>query len=299
MARVALASFTGLPDTWGWGEREVARLLTERGIETELTSWDGEDADFETPELVVVRTTWNYTRQRERFCEWADGIGGRLRNSPELIRWNSDKTYLGELAEAGVPVCPTAFVGPGDELPRLEGEVAVKPSVSAGGRDTGRFSPSAHDAALELIESIVGSGRTAMVQPYLGSVDELGETAIVHFSGEPVNVLRKRAVLRPDEVAPVTDDAVGAASVMSDEDLVTLGEAAEDERALAGRVVAEVSRRFEGAPLICRVDMVRGESGEPLLLELEAVEPNLYMELRPELTALLADRIEAELGGAA
>ncbi|UJA20052.1 hypothetical protein HJD18_07345 [Thermoleophilia bacterium SCSIO 60948] len=295
MARVALASFKGLPDTWGWGEREVARILTERGIETELIPWDSGEADFETPELVVVRTTWNYVRHRDRFCAWADAIGDRLRNAPELIRWNSDKTYLGELGDAGVPVCPTTFVGPGEAPPRLEGEVAVKPTVSAGGRDTGRFSPAVHEAAHALIGEITASGRTAMVQPYLSSVDELGETAIVHFGGEPVNVLRKRAVLSPDEVAPVTEDEVGAATVMSDESLVGLGEAADDERELARRVVAEVARRFDGAPLICRVDMVRDPSGDPLLLELEAVEPNLYLELRPELAERLADAIEAEL----
>ena len=78
----------------------------------------------------------------------------------------------------------------------------VKPSVSAGARDTGRFGPALHDEARALIATIHESGRTAMVQPFLASVDEHGETALVFIDGEFSHSLRKRSVLQPDEVAP-------------------------------------------------------------------------------------------------
>ena len=112
----------------------------------------------------------------------------------------------------------------------------MKPAISAGGRDTGRFGTGEAARAIELLEEIRASGRTAMVQPYLSAVDDAGETAVVLVDGEISHELRKGAVLRPDEVAPVRDDALGAAEVMYDLDLVRVSVADDDERALARRV---------------------------------------------------------------
>jgi hypothetical protein len=124
-------------------------------------------------------------------------------NDPALLVWNCDKHYLADLASAGIPTVPTSFVSPGEPLRPLVGEVVVKPTVSAGARDTGRFGPNAYPGARALIARVHASGRTAMVQPYLASVERVGETAVVIVDGRVSHVLRKRAVLRPDEVAPV------------------------------------------------------------------------------------------------
>ena len=165
---------------------------------------------------MVIRSTWDYARRRDEFLRWCESVGERLHNRAALVRWNTDKRYLGDLADAGVPVVETRYVEPGEPMPELEGEIVVKPNVSAGGRDTGRFGPAAHDEARELIAAIQASGRTAMVQPYQPTVDAVGETAVLCIDGEPAHALRKRAVLRPDEVAPVRDDGVGAAEIMYD-----------------------------------------------------------------------------------
>jgi hypothetical protein len=220
----------------------------------------------------------DYTRRRDAFLAWVDRVGDRLENPPALVRWNSDKRYLGDLRGGGLPVVETTYVEPGEAPPPIGGEVVIKPTISAGGRDTGRFGPAVGDAALALIERIGADGRTAMVQPFLDRVETEGETAVVVVSGEVSHVLRKRAVLGADEVAPVRDDAVGAAEVMYDPELVVAGTAEADELELASQVVDEVGRRFGEIPLYARVDMLRDSSGAPLLLELEAVEPNLYLE---------------------
>ncbi len=188
---------------------------------------------------------------------------------------------MGDLEGAGLPVVHTEYLAPGEPAPALDGEVVVKPTISAGAKDSGRFSERTHDDAHALIERIHRSGRMVMVQPYQASVDSAGETAIVCLDGEPSHVLRKAAVLRPDEVAPVRDDGVGAAEVMYDPELVVAGKATEAEFALAREVIDHVSSRFEYVPLYARVDMVAGADGSPVLMELEAVEPNLYLEQVP------------------
>ena len=165
-------------------------------------------------------------------------------------------------------------------MPTLDGEVVVKPNVSAGARNTGRFGVALAEEARALVERIHASGRTALVQPYQRSVDSHGETALVFIAGELSHELHKRPVLAPDEVAPVIEGPLAVARAMLDENLVVARAAADDERTLARAIIAEVSERF-GVPLYARVDMVREDGGRPVLLELELIEPRLYFEQAP------------------
>ena len=288
--RVAIASFAGMPPEFT-DDRRLAAALAERGVRASIMPWDAPAVDWGAYSAVVIRSTWDYARRRDEFVRWCDAVGPALHNSAPLVRWNSDKRYLSDLAGAGLPIVATDFIGPGDALPRLTGEVVVKPNVSAGGRDSGRFGPGAHGLALDLIERIGADGRTAMLQPFQPTVDTVGETAVLCIDGEPAHVLRKRAVLRPDEVAPVRKDAIGAAEVMYDPGLVTPGVADEDELDLAREVIVELTRRFDYLALYARVDMVRDAAGSPVVLELEAIEPNFYLDQVPETTATVADAI--------
>ena len=274
--RIAIATFAGMPPEFA-DDEHLAEALRRHGADPEHVAWDVPGADWARFDAVVIRSTWDYAFRRDEFVAWADKVGERLHNSPEVVRWNSDKRYLADLADAGIPVVETVYIEPDDSPPVLDGELVVKPSVSGGARDTGRFSSTAHTAALDLIRSIQASGRTAMIQPYVESVDSVGETAIVCLDGEPEYFLRKRAVLRPDEVAPLRADALGAAEAMYDPELVLPGEATGDEVGLAREILAYVTRRFGYTPLYARVDLIEGPEGAPVLIELEAIEPNLYL----------------------
>jgi hypothetical protein len=292
--RVALATFASMPPELTDDER-LADALRRLGADAECLSWDDPEAAWGSYDAVVIRSTWDYSLRHREFISWADSVGSRLHNSAEVVRWNTDKRYLGELESAGLPVVHTEYVAPGEAMPRLEGEVVVKPTISAGARDSGRFSERTHDDARALIERVHASGRTVMVQPYLASVDVSGETAIVCLDGEPSHVLRKAAVLRPDEVAPIRDDADGAAEAMYDPELVVAGAAREPEFALARAVIGHVAERFGYLPLYARVDMVAGPDGAPVLLELEAVEPYLYLDQAPGSVDRVADAIAARV----
>ena len=273
----------------------VVEALARRGIDAGFVAWHEEGVEWERFELVVVRSTWDYTRRLGGFMEWVERVGGRMRNRPEVVRWNADKRYLAELGDAGLPVVPTRFVEPGGAAPQFDGEVVVKPAVSAGARQTGRFGPAAHGEARALLGRLGAAGRVAMVQPYLAGVDERGETALVYVRGEFAHALRKRAVLRPDEVAPLRDDALGSAEAMYDPELVRGGSASDAERAVGAAVVEFVAERFGEAPLYARVDLVPGPDGEPVLMELELVEPCLYLHEAPATAERLAEAIAAEV----
>jgi hypothetical protein len=280
--RIAFATCPAWPEGFP-DDREAAALA---GAEFRL--WEDPAVDWEAYDRVVLRSVWNYTRRIDDFLAWCERVGAeRLRNTPELVAFNADKRYLGEL---GVPIVPTAFVGPDGPPPDFDGEVVVKPNVSAGARDTGRYPAERHDEALALVEAIRASGRIALVQPYLPGIDEQGETAIVYLGGEVSHVLRKRPILRAAGVAPLGDDPEGPAAVMLDDDLVLAGEATDAELALAGDVHERITERF-GVPLYARVDIVPGPGGEPVLIELEALDPCLYLDQAPGAAARLAAAI--------
>jgi hypothetical protein len=280
MPSVALATCAALPDGWE-DDRRPAGELRRLGVEVTFEVWDDAEVDWGRFDRVVLRSTWDYTRDRDAFVDWTRSLDRRLDNPPGLVAWNSDKCYLADLQAAGVATVPTSFVAPSDPAPQLGGEIVVKPAISAGARDTGRFSPATHADAHRLLDRLRAQDRVAMVQPYMNSVDERGETAIVFIDGSESHVLRKSVVLDPDQEAPLSDHELRAAAAMFREELVGAGDATEAERELATAVLEQLRERFGGVPLYARVDMLADAGGAPVLLELEAVEPSLYFEQAP------------------
>lgn len=274
--RIAFVTCAALPDGAD-DDHEVAAL-----IDADYRVWDDPGVDWTAYDRVVIRSAWDYSARRKEFVAWAHAVGAdRLVNTPGLVELNSDKTYLADLAALGVPIVPTIFVRPGDPLPELDGEVVVKPTVSAGAVATGRFAPELHDQARDLVRELQAAGRTAMVQPYLAGVDTRGETALVFLGGELSHVLHKKPVLRTAGLAPLADiDGHAVAAAMFDPDLVTPGSADEAQVALARRVVAGLTEQF-GPLAYVRVDLVPGGDGSPVVIEVEAVEPCLYLATAP------------------
>lgn len=270
--KVAFATCSQLPGGWH-DDHEAARLAG-----AEFAVWDDPAVDWEAYDRIVLRSVWDYSQRPEEFLAWCAAVGAeRLRNPPDLVAFDADKRYLGEL---GVRIAPTTFVAEGDPLPTLEGEVVVKPNVSAGARDTGRFGPASHAEALALVERIRASGRVAIVQSYLADVDRNGETALVFVAGELSHVLNKRPVLRGEGEAPLGAGPLQAAAVMSEDGLVVPAHGDDAQREFAAEVMAAVGERF-GTPLYARVDIAADDDGQPLLMELEAIEPCLYFATVP------------------
>ena len=246
-------------------------LLAALGDRAEPVVWDDPAVDWDAYERVVVRNTWDYQGRRDEFLAWAMRLGDRLLNPPDVLAWNTDKRYLAELAAGGLPVVDTAFVAPGEpHMPPDGRPFVVKPTISAGSRDTARFAPG--EDASELVGAIHATGRTAMVQPYLDAVDEAGETALLYLGGAFSHAIRKGPILVPGQTA----DPSG---LFAEED-IRPREPSTAEREAADRVMAWVAQRF-GTLLYARVDLLPGAGGTPTLLELELAEPSLFFAHGP------------------
>ena len=198
-------------------------LLLPHLPEAELAAWDDPAVDWASYDVVILRSTWNYHAHLPEFLDWVDATArvATLHNPAQIIRWNTDKKYLLELAEKGVPIVPTTFVDPGQVAPtiNLQGRVVVKPSVGAGSTGAKLFRDDAAAAATHLAE-LHAAGKTAMIQPYIDGVDTQGETAMMYLGGQFSHAANKAAILSRDmswSTGIYADEKVGPAEASSEQ----------------------------------------------------------------------------------
>lgn len=274
MVRLALVTDAGHPDL---GDEAALLLpaLDDAGIDAEVAVWDDPTVEWSTYDGVAIRSTWDYTGRVHAFRDWISEVAAvtRLANPPDVVAWNTDKRYLRDLADGGVPVIDTVFVEPGADvsLPAWP-ELVVKPAVSAGARRTGRFGPDERAAAAELVDAIHAEGHVAMVQPYITTVDTDGEVDVVVLGGQASHAVAKAAVLSPRTGA--VDDSSRAENQPVRPVALTA-----DLFDFAARVLAAVAGDH---PLLqARVDSVITADGTRRLMELELVEPYLFLAKAP------------------
>lgn len=271
------------------------------GISTRVAAWDDASIGWNTFDAALLRSPWDYTERLPEFLLWCERVAAvtPLFNPLPVLRWNTDKHYLKDLEAAGIAAVPTRFVEPDVEpLDALQsflaafpsGEFVVKPAISAGARDTQRYSRSQQFAAGNHIARLLGQDRSVMLQPYLGAVDASGETALIFLDGQFSHAIRKGAQLQPDAPATQTPHATGDISVR---------EPRQPELALAHQVLEATARhlQLQQALTYARIDLISDDDGNPRLLELELTEPSLFFAQAPgsaeRLASVLAGRMAA------
>ena len=252
-----------------------AAPLERAGMTVEGRCWV--DRDLAGFDLVMPLLTWGYHRAQSQWHETVDGwaaAGLRIENPPSVLHWNADKRYLGALAERGAPVVPTRYLERLSEPALHEAAAAfgtdrlvAKPQVSASAWQTIRWSPGGS----------LGGGPTgaAMIQPFLPAIATEGELSLLYFGGEFSHAIRKRPQPGDFRVQPEYDG------------IITCHAPSADERACADAILAAVEEEL----LFARVDLVRGLDGAPVLMELELVEPDLYLEHDPRAGAAFIDAV--------
>lgn len=268
----------------------LSDALTAAGVSASFAAWDDDGVDWASFDLAVIRSTWDYATRPVDYLTWAEraGTATTLANPVEVIRWNIDKSYLADLDREGVAVIPTQWVEPDDEWEPPPGEFVVKPAISAGSVETARYGPGHHHEAMTHLRRLQSRQLTAMVQPYAPSVDECGELAMIFVGGRFRHAVRKSAPLTTGE---------GPIVRMWERTVLAPGVPTERERALAAQVVAGLGRRFGEDLLYCRIDLIAGPSGEPMVLEVELIEPSLFLTEVPGTAQVFASEIVAVLTG--
>lgn len=264
------------------------------GAAAEVADWDDPGVDWSRFDAALLRSAWDYTERLSEFLAWVQRTASQtlLLNTQAVVQWNSDKHYLAELARQDLPVVPSAFCEPGDDpqavletflaRQRLP-ELVVKPAVGAGSRDTRRHLRTAVAEILGHMRPLLQKRRSVLLQPYLASVDRDGETALIYIGGTFSHAIRKGPLL--------PSGAAATAALFAPEEITPRVPGA-DERAVAERLLAALP--FPDL-LYARIDLIRGEAGEPRLLELELTEPSLFFAHAPGSAGRLAQATLARL----
>ena len=270
---------------WPGVLERLAEALATAGITVEPTPWTDhvEDASGLTGyPLVLPLIVWGYHRDHARWMQacatWA-AAGVRMLNPPSVIGWNSDKSYLGRLAEKGVAIAPTIWVDgvtQGDVDAAFDrfgtGVVIVKPRVSGGAWKTLRLSRG------ERLEGAPDG--PAMIQPYLPTIETEGETSLLFFGGELSHVVGKRPVAGEFRI-----------QVQYGGQYAALPEPPAGALSLAEQTLAAIGEDL----LYARIDMARSPEGQWLLMEAELIEPDFYLGSAPEGGRRFAEAVRARL----
>jgi len=283
--QVALAASPQYPDLFEEGPL-ILHALEDVGLDARTAVWSDPAEDWSAFDLVVANGAWDNIHHPATFLAWADrvaGAGVAVVNPPATLRWNLDKRYLRDLEAAGVPTVPTRWVEsdrPFDPstLDFPTGEIVVKPSLSGGGYRTARYEPHEHEVARAHVAELIGSGRTAMIQPYQPAVDAAGEVGLVFLGGTFGHAIHKDPMLRR---------GVGAVDSLIENQVVTGATATPAQLAVGRRAVA-AAERLLGPTTYARVDIVERSDGEPAVLELELLDPVLYFVEAPGSAATFA-----------
>ena len=238
------------------------------GVSVEVLDWDDPTVEWGRFDRVVLRSVWDYPERLPQFLAWLAQVEAvsDLVNPPQMVRWNLDKFYLAELADAGVPITPTTFFRPHEETTFPDGDFVIKPAVGAGSRDAASYGAQERAVARAHIARLQAAGRAVLIQPLLRSVAKEGEWPLVFLDGRFSHAANKRVSLPR---ASVIDDLFAA-------ETTTEHAATETQVAVAQAAMDVVGARW-GTPAFARVDLVRDDSGRFCVLELELIEPSLFL----------------------
>lgn len=268
--------------------RLLKEALERLGLSVNRTYWDDPNYDWHQTRAVVFRTIWDYFERFDEFWPWLESVQEKtqLINSMELIQWNIDKAYLFDLAKRGIPVVPSVLVKKGKSQ-SLRGiatqnnwtDLVIKPTIAGGGYLTYKYSNDALDRVQSDFDALVQE-RDMLVQGFIPTITTRGEASLMVFDGAFTHSILKRAKAGDFRVQ---DDFGGS---------VHPYEHTSDEVDLAQRVMAQCS----SVPAYGRVDIVWNEQNQPMVSELEIIEPELWVRTAPWAADHFAKAIANKLG---
>jgi glutathione synthase/RimK-type ligase-like ATP-grasp enzyme len=286
---VALVTYAELPDLTD-DDRLLADALVRRGARVEAVVWSDPNMDWTAFDSIVVRSCWDYFHRPDEFFAWLARLEherAHVLNPAPLLRWNARKSYLRDLESRDVAIVPTAWLARGARpslatIRRDTGwsELVIKPAISGSAHDTWRSVAGDEQDDDARLREMTSRGEV-LVQPLLAEISASGEWSVVFLDGVYSHAVLKRARAGDFRVQIEhggTFDAVEPPADLIEQAALALRAAPlNGERALYARV--------DG----CVVD------GRFVLMELELIEPVLFLGTSVNAATRLADAIAARL----
>lgn len=294
--RVTLATAAQMPDLYP-DETGLLNALASRGVDPRIAIWNDPNVDWDDAGLVVIRSVVDYAAHREEFLEWARSLP-KVLNHADILAWNSDKHYLLELEKRGLPTIETTWLSADKGYTKHQvhsrfparGDFVVKPGVSSGVRDVGRYSAASipqRQAAIKQVMNLLSSGRDVMIQRYQEVVEILGERSLIFLNGLLSHTVDKNALLMRDSVTGQRIQEVQVHARPATDQELRWGE---EIRVVLHSYVRERMGRDEQF-LFNRVDIVPDGEGSFFVMEVALVDADLYLGSTPNALDNFADAI--------
>jgi glutathione synthase/RimK-type ligase-like ATP-grasp enzyme len=255
--------------------------LAAANLDATLVIWDDPLVRWDEFDLVVVRSTWNYPSRRDEFLAWTRTVPNLL-NPADVIEYSSDKHYLADLESRGLRTIPSHFCDVGEEPELFDVDFVVKPRIGAGSLHVERYLPSDAAGAREHVAALHDAGRGVIIQPYIDSVDTLGERAIIFVDGQYSHAMTK---------GPMLNVPASERDFLYRREQMSLVEGETDAIEYAKQVLSTLGY---SDLLYARVDLVATIRGW-LVMELELIEPSLYLTFHEDAARALVAGIARRL----
>ncbi|WP_029409501.1 ATP-grasp domain-containing protein [Treponema pedis] len=239
--------------------------LQNRGYLADITVWSDTSTDFSEYDLAIIRSCWDYDSRLTEFLRQMKKIenSSLLYNPLDIIEKNSDKRYLLDLQTTGIKITPTVTADNLNNLniPSEWKKVVIKPNISASGKDTYRYSIDEEEKIKAACSDIIGKGKLPLIQKYISSIETFGEHSSIVIDGKITLTVKKT----PAKGGFLIHKHFGGSS--------TSVQTSEKEKSFIRNILS----KLESLPLYMRVDYLKDENDNFLLLELEQIEPHLYL----------------------
>jgi glutathione synthase/RimK-type ligase-like ATP-grasp enzyme len=283
MTKVAFVTYAALPLLYD-DDRIAADLLRSRGVVVEAVLWDSAEVRWEEFGAVVLRSCWEYHLRTEEFLDWIAAMeqrAVRLWNPPSVVRENADKHYLRRLANEGVSIAPTVWLEKGDDFDLASimeeqgwSHAVIKPVISMSAYRTWITTPSrAASDQTEVREMLTTSG--VMIQGFVPEVQTRGEWSFVFFMKEYSHAVLKMP--KPGDFRVQQDFGGRVTDFNPPQRLIEHAQ--------------KIVRGVKEPLLYARVDAVEA-GGQLILMELELIDPVLFLGRAPGAATRFADAIE-------
>lgn len=283
---ITLATSAALPGL-APDDRHLLRALRGLGLAAEPAVWEDPHYPWADASVCVIRSAWDYAYRRREFLDWADRVAGLvpLYNPARVVAWNTHKQYLVDLVTRGVPTVPTRVLPAGSRatvagLVEQTGweDLVLKAAVAQTGRYLMRVPADRRADGQRHLDRLLHA-EDMLVQPFLPGIVEQGETSLIFVDGRLSHAAHKRPAQGDFRVHDDFDGTMEAVTPTA-----------------AQLEVAERAVAAAGEPLLyARVDLVPGPDG-PVVMELELVEPDLYLATASGAAERLARAVAARAG---
>jgi hypothetical protein len=269
--------FLTMEDTGGWSiDADLAfEPMKDLGWHCEWMPWKTAGVDWNAWDAVYIAAPWDYPQDLQRFMGVLgdiDASSATLVNDLSLVKWSIAKTYLRDLESRGAAIVPSHWFDAWTDDAQLEacfdafGErIIAKPVVSTNATDTFLLARPMPVETLSLLRRTFAA-RPFVAQPFIDAIRSEGEFSLFYFGRDlshAIQKIPKRGDFRVQEEH-------GAEII-----------AVEPEAALR-KTGDFVMSLVDPLPVYCRCDFVRDAKGRFLVMELELIEPSMYLRMHKE-----------------